>query len=252
MTAYNSDTAASGVKTMVASERARLLARCAADPRRSREAVLWAAARLLEDPRRVVVSADRAPVDAVRATLAHLAGQRTALDSACTGLMPARGGPSSHRGDAVHQAYVELLGGIADHADWCCDDSGPSVAFARTQLLFRARRRSIDAWRVQSRSVCIDDVPERGDASAPGALDGGYRSLYAYLRSKLTVAEHAKLKRFVLHAVLELPHETIADASGMTHEALRAESSRFARRIRPLVEAYHGAAAPAGRREPAR
>lgn len=256
MTAYDSDTAACGVKTSVASERARLLRRCATDPRRSREAVLWAATRVLEDPRRILASADRVSADAVRATLAHLADRRTALDTAYTRLMHAPGGPSSQRGDAIHQAYVELLAGLADHADWCCDDAGPSVAFACRQLLFRARRRSIDAWRAQARLVRLDDIPERANASAGGTPDGGLGGLYTYLRSNLAVAEHAKLKRFVLHAVLELPHEVIARESRMSHEALRAESSRFARRIRPLVDAYDRASVvsctPVGRRQAAR
>lgn len=256
MSTYDTDTAACGVKTLVVTERARLLRRCATDPRRSREAVLWAAERVLEDPRRMLATAGVGEREAVRATLARLADRRTALDTACARLMPAPGGPPSHRGDAVHQAYLELLGGLADNADWCCDDAGASVAFARTQLLFRARRRSIDAWRRQMRSVCLDDVVERADASTGNSPGGGLRDLYAYLRGNLAVAEHAKLDRFVLHAVLELPHDMIARESGMSHEALRAESSRFARRLRPLLEAYDRlsvvASTPVGRRAAAR
>ena len=256
MDAYDSDTLDCGVRRLVACESARLLRRCATDPRRSRAAILWAASRVLEDPRRLLAPAGRVETQAVCATLVRLADRRSALDTAYTQLMPAPAGSSSRRGDAIHQAYLELLAGLADNADWCCDDAGPSVAFACTQLLFRARRRGIDAWRKQARLVCLDDVAERADASAGGSPDGGLRGLYAYLRSNLAVAEHAKLDRFVLHAVLELPHEVIARESGMSHEALRAESSRFARRIRPLVEAYCGplaaVAAPVGRRGAAR
>lgn len=243
MSNFVEDAPACCVDSLVAAEREALLRRCVADPRRTPAAILWAAGRLLEDPCCGVGPDGEISARGVRVALAHLSAQRHALDTAYGQLIGPQVSPGQTldaRVEDVHQAYLELLRSLTDHADWCCDASGPSPEAACMQLTFRARRRAIDARRRGARLVGVDDIEAFGPAPAAAAGDGGLRRLFAYLRGRLPAAEHPKLERFVLHAILEVPHETIARESGMSHAALRKESSRFATRVADLLEGYDG------------
>jgi hypothetical protein len=243
MSKFVEDDAACCVDSLVAAERDALLRRCVADPRRTPATILWAAGRLLEDPCCGLGPDGEISARSVRVALAHLSAQRHALDTAYGQLIRPRPSPGEildARVEEVHQAYLELLRSLTEHPDWCCDADGPSAEVARMQLAFRARRRGIDARRRGARLVGVDDIQAFGRAPAAAESDRGLRRLFAYLRGRLPAAEHPKLERFVLHAVLEVPHETIARESGMSHAALRKESSRFAKRVAELLEGYDG------------
>jgi len=167
--------------------------------------------------------------------------QRRALDAAYAELAPVHMSGAhfvDERLDSLHQAYVEMLGKLPENPDWCYEGPIPSVHVARLQLAFRARRRQIDAWRRSRMQVVIDDVEALGISTPEGRNDGGLRELHTYLRSQLSESEHAKLDRFVQHAILDVPHEAIALRHEMSHEAVRTESRRFAKRIAPLLEGY--------------
>lgn len=179
-----------------------------------------------------------APADVART---RYRSQRRALDAAYAELAPLHmsgGHFADERLDSLHQAYVEMLCKLPENPDWCFEGPVPSVYVARLQLAFRARRRQIDAWRRNRMHVVIDDVEALGTTPPDGHLDGGLRELHAYLRAHLAEAEHAKLDRFVQHAILDMPHEAIALSHAMSHEAVRTESRRFAKRIAPLLEGY--------------
>lgn len=171
----------------------------------------------------------------------HYRSQRRALDAAYAELAPVYMSGRHFvdaRLDSLHQAYVEMLCKLEENPDWCFDGPVPSVHVARLQLAFRVRGRQIDAWRRRRERVVIDDVESLGASSPDGPRDGGLRELHAYLRSHLSEAEHAKLDRFVQHAILDMPHQAIALRHAMSHEAVRTESRRFAKRIAPLLEGY--------------
>lgn len=229
------------VDALVVAARVTLLRRCAADPLRSEAAIAWAAGRLVEDP-----GCGRGPdgersARAVKVALAHLAAQRTALDTAYEQLARSRSTDDQTLDpeiDGLHQAFFELLRKLPDNVHWCCEEDAPTVDAARALLACRAKQRRIDALRRRACQVDVEDVDNLASEPPAGRPEAEFRELYAFLRGRLPVADHPKLERFMLHTVLELPHETIARESGMSHDALRAESSRLARRLRPLMEAY--------------
>ena len=236
------------VDVLVDSECAALLRRCVADPRRTPEAIRWAARRVLGDPACGVGPGGELSARSVRVALAHLSAQRHALDAAYTQLVRPRSVANEvlePRTDDIHQAYLELLRALPDHVEWCCDKRAPSCEVARMQLACRARSRDIDAWRRGARLVAVEDVgalgvAAAGDGEGEGDGDGGFGGLYDYLRDRLAATEHPKLERFVRHAIRGVRHETIARECGMSHEALRKESSRFAKRAGQLIDGYDG------------
>jgi DNA-directed RNA polymerase specialized sigma24 family protein len=240
MSKFDDDAQPLVVDQLIAAARAALLRRCGADPLRTPASIDWAVGRLVEDPG-FGLDPDGAPsARTVKVALAHLAAQRTALDSAYFQLVRPRGVDDQTLDlaiDHLHQAYVELLRKLPDNPDWCCDQHAPTVDAARAQLASRAKQRRIDGLRRSARHICVDDVENLLAEPAFSRQEAEFHELYAFLRSRLPITDHAKLERFVLHAVLELSHEAIARENGMSHEALRAESSRLARRIRPLLEA---------------
>jgi hypothetical protein len=231
--------AACAVDELVTQARAALLRRCVADCRTTPAAIEWAAARLLESPLCGVGPDGAASPRSVTVALTHLSAQRTALDSAYEQVAPhAAPGQvldADTDTDALHRAYLELLRKLPANPGWCCDEGAPCVDAAKAQLLARAKWRRIDAARRVAPPLDVGQL-ETLRAPAPSADAHEFRALYARLRSGLPVHEHPKLERFVVHVFLGVPHESIARESGMSHGALRKESSRMAIRVARLLE----------------
>ncbi len=212
---------------------AALLRRVPTDPLLTRDAVAFAASEL----RASCVGLD---ARALYVRLRHLAQQRAALDRAYEDVGASRSADTtvSQRTAEFNQAYSEILHGLAAHPYWCCADGRPDVGVACAQLAQRANHRGIDTHRDRARFMPVANPGTLTAAEDAPAPDVETRALLAFLYERVASAHHAKLDRFVLHALFDLPHAQIARRAGMTHDAVRREYVRSQPRVRALLDEW--------------
>jgi DNA-directed RNA polymerase specialized sigma24 family protein len=219
-----------------------LVRRVMADRTYTAKAAEWAHDELLAKPGAGLDASGALSAVVLKSQMLHLARQHDVLQAAWVEQVSRTRG-DRRREDALQQAFVELLRGLAEHPQWTCGTDGkPCLESAKANLQRRARCREINAWTRTRGEVGVDPnvlgtLAHVEDSVLAAELDREFRR---HLEARIPAGDLPKLERYFQWLQLGLTDDEIAALHGMRSDALRQERSRLSAKLRPIVTAYRG------------